>query len=480
MDNTTMTPDRLFEVSWEVCNKIGGIHTVIATKAQTVTRRLGDRYMLIGPDLSHEGVNAEFEEDASLLKAWRQSVYDDGIRIRVGRWKVKGEPIAILVDFTSLFSRKDEILKKLWEEYHVDSTSGQWDYIEPVLFGWAAGQVIASYVDSFCPSTEKVAAHFHEWMTAAGGLYLRTHSPYVATLFTTHATVIGRCIAGNRLPLYNDLAKFNADELARQFNVTAKHSIEKMAATYHDSFLTVSDITANECKYLLGREADTVTPNGFEDDIVWTGDEFAAKRAEARRAMIGVAEAALGTKFAGDPLIVGTSGRYEWRNKGLDVFLESLKQLAASEKLDREVLVYITVPAANRGPRLDLRAHVAEAGRSVAIPLLDALSRVSGQRSDRQFAARQRARGPRLESQGALRADLSEQGRRHLQQGLLRTAGGHGHDRLRLLLRAVGLYAAGVGGLLGADAHHVAGRLRHVGVADAAPSGRHGRPPRRL
>ena len=355
-----MTPDRLFEVSWEVCNKIGGIHTVIATKAQTVTRRLGDRYMLIGPDLSHEGVNAEFEEDASLLKAWRQSVYDDGIRIRVGRWKVKGEPIAILVDFTSLFSRKDEILKKLWEEYHVDSISGQWDYIEPVLFGWAAGQVIASYVDSFCPSTEKVAAHFHEWMTAAGGLYLRSHSPYVATLFTTHATVIGRCIAGNRLPLYNDLAKFNADELARQFNVTAKHSIEKMAATYHDSFLTVSDITANECKYLLGREADTVTPNGFEDDIVWTGDEFAAKRAEARRAMIGVAEAALGTKFAGDPLIVGTSGRYEWRNKGLDVFLESLKQLAASEKLDREVLVYITVPAANRGPRLDLQAHLAD------------------------------------------------------------------------------------------------------------------------
>jgi len=365
MDNKTMTPDRLFEVSWEVCNKIGGIHTVIATKAQTVIRRLGDRYMLVGPDLSHEGVNSEFEEDPSLLKAWRQSVYDEGIRIRVGRWKVKGEPIAILVDFTSLFSRKDEILKKLWEDYHVDSISGQWDYIEPVLFGYAAGRVIASYVDTFCPSTEKVAAHFHEWMTAAGGLYLRSNSPYVATLFTTHATVIGRCIAGNRLPLYNDLAKFNADELARQFNVTAKHSIEKMAATYHDSFLTVSDITANECKYLLGREADAVTPNGFEDDIVWTGEELAAKRAEARKAMIAVAEAALGVGFKGDPLIVGTSGRYEWRNKGLDVFMESLKQLAASEKLDREVLVYITVPAANRGPRVDLQAHLADPSRAV-------------------------------------------------------------------------------------------------------------------
>ncbi len=365
MSNAKLTPDYLFEVSWEVCNKVGGIHTVVSTKAQTAVRKFGDRYLLLGPDLSHEGVNPEFEEDLSLLKNWRQSVYNDGIRIRIGRWKIKGEPTAVLIDFTSLFPRKDEILKKLWEDYHVDSISGQWDYIEPVLFGYAAGRVIASYVDTFCTATEKVAAHFHEWMTAAGGLYLRRHAPYVATLFTTHATVMGRCIAGNGLPLYNDLTKFNADELARQFNVTAKHSIEKMAATYHDAFLTVSDITANECKYLLSREPDCVTPNGFENDFVWTGAEYDAKRAEARKTMIEVAEACLGTKFSTDPLIVGTSGRYEFRNKGLDVFLDSLKTLAESGNLDREILVYITVPAANRGPRPDLQAHLADASQPI-------------------------------------------------------------------------------------------------------------------
>ena len=254
MSNAKHSPDLLFEVSWEVCNKVGGIHTVISTKAQTVTRKFADRYVLLGPDLSHEGVNPEFEEDPNQLKAWRQSLYNEGIRVRVGRWKIKGEPTVVLVDFSSLIPRKDEILKSLWESYHVDSISGQWDYIEPVLFGWAAGVVIASYVETFGTPTEKAVAHFHEWMTAAGGLYLRKHAPYIATVFTTHATVMGRCIAGNRLPLYNDLPKFNADELARQFNVTAKHSIEKMAAAYHDAFLTVSDITANECKYLLGRE----------------------------------------------------------------------------------------------------------------------------------------------------------------------------------------------------------------------------------
>ena len=360
MTAAKLSPDYLFEASWEVCNKVGGIHTVISTKALTTTKKLGDRYMLIGPDLSHEGVNPEFEEDPELLKGWRLSVYEEGVRIRVGRWKINGSPIAILVDFTSLFARKDDILKSLWETYHVDSISGQWDYVEPVLFGYAAGMVISSFVENFCASTDKVAAHFHEWMTAAGGLYLRKYSPYIATLFTTHATVMGRCIAGNRLPLYNDLAKFNADELARQFNVVAKHSIEKMAATYHDAFLTVSDITANECKYLLGREVDCVTPNGFENDFVWSGKEYDAKRKEARESMIRVAEACLGTKFSTDPLIIGTSGRYEFHNKGLDIFFESLRQLAASDKLGREILAYVTVPAANNGPRLDLQAHLAD------------------------------------------------------------------------------------------------------------------------
>ena len=365
MSNAKLAPDFLFEVSWEVCNKVGGIHTVISTKAQTVTRKFGDRYMTVGPDLSHEGVNPEFEEDPALLKGWRQTVYNEGIRIRVGRWKIKGLPVAILVDFSSLIPRKDEILTKLWEDYHVDSLSGQWDYIEPVLFGYAAGVVISSYVKSFCTNTEKVVAHCHEWMAAATGLYLRKYAPYVATVFTSHATVMGRCIAGNRLPLYNDLTKFNADELARQFNVTAKHSLEKIAAANHDAFLTVSDITANECKYLLGRDPDGITPNGFENDFVWTGEEYYTKRDEARRAMIDVAEACLGSKFGSDPLIIGTSGRYEFRNKGIDVFLESLKLLAASDKLEREVLAYITVPAANRGPRADLQAHLADPAQPI-------------------------------------------------------------------------------------------------------------------
>ena len=357
-------PDHLFEVSWEVCNKVGGIHTVIATKALTVTKRMGDNYIVVGPDLMQECQNPEFEADDTLMTAWRESLYEEGIRVRIGRWNVEGRPIAILIDFKSLISQKDDVLKRLWEDYHVDSISGQWDYVEPVLFGHAAGMVIKSYAENFCSSADKVVAHFHEWMTASGGLYLRKNATGVATVFTTHATVAGRCIAGNGLALYSDLHKFNADDLARRYNVTAKHSIEKMAAMYHDAFLTVSDITANECKYLLGREVTHITPNGFENDFVWQGEEYTTKRAAARKAMIEVAEACYGVKFEKEPLIVGTSGRYEYHNKGLDLFMESLKRLASCA-LDREILAYVTVPAANNGPRADLVRHMADKEQAI-------------------------------------------------------------------------------------------------------------------
>ena len=358
-NETVQKPDFLFEVSWEVCNKVGGIHTVVSTKAQTMTREMGDKYILIGPDINREGENPEFQEDSNMLREWRQVLYSQGYRVRIGRWKVEGEPVVVLVDFSSLISKKDEVLKFLWENHQVDSLSGQWDYIEPVLFGFAAGKVIESYVSNFCSSAERIVAHFHEWMTVSGGLYLRSASPYVATVFTTHATVMGRTIANNGLPLYSGLGSFNADDYARQFNVVAKHSLEKVAARNHDAFCTVSKITAKECKYLLGAEADVITPNGFEDDFVFKGEEATARRKEARKAIVSVAEACYGKKFAKEPLIVGTSGRYEFKSKGFDVLIDALKSVAERAPEGREVLALITVPAGNEGPRRDLAAHLA-------------------------------------------------------------------------------------------------------------------------
>ncbi|MEE1148490.1 MAG: glycogen/starch synthase, partial [Alistipes sp.] len=364
MSNLNLTLDYLFEVSWEVCNKVGGIHTVIASKAPFVKQLLGDKYITIGPDFSFDAVSPEFKEDTTLLAAWREALYTKGVRVRIGRWNIEGSPIAVLIDFKSFIREKDEILAQLWQSYNVDSLEGQWDYIEPVLFGHAAGVVIASFAEQFATENQKVVAHFHEWMASAGALYLRDKAPYVATVFSTHATVMGRCIAGNRLPLYNDLHKFNADELARQFHVMAKHSLEKAAASAADAFLTVSDITANECKYLLGREVTRVTPNGFENGFVPQGKALEAQRNAARKKMLEVASAAWGYNFADDTLIVGTSGRYEYRNKGIDVYLESLKQLATSN-LNRDVLAIVAVPAGINGVREDLVKHLADSNNAI-------------------------------------------------------------------------------------------------------------------
>lgn len=345
-------PNMLFEVSWEVCNKVGGIHTVVATKAQTVENILGSNYIVIGPDLNREQ-NVEFEEDLSLFREWKRLAYNEGIRITIGRWKIKSSPIAFLVDFSSLVSQKDEILGKLWEDYKVDSLNSGWDYVEPILFGYAAGRAIESFVKHVKPKDSKIVAHFHEWMTASGALYLRKNMPSIATVFTTHATVMGRCIAGNGLSLYSEMQNFNVDELAHRFGVKSKYSIEKMAAHSADCFTTVSQITSDECRYMVDKTADILTPNGFEDSIIWP--DLEQKRVDARHALITIAEASLGKKFTKEPLIVGTSGRYEFKNKGLDEFIDALALLNMDETLDREILAYILVPGWNYGPRKDLQ-----------------------------------------------------------------------------------------------------------------------------
>lgn len=354
MEKKLLSPDILFETSWEVCNKVGGIHTVLATKALTLTRNIRGRYILIGPDIQKDH-HPEFDEDPNLFKQWKQQAYEEGIRIRIGRWKVKGYPVTVLVDFSSFINRKDDILKDLWEKFGVDSLYSEWDYIEPVLFGYAAGKVIENYIKYLGKPTDHVVAQFHEWMTASGGLYLKAYRPEISFIFTTHATVMGRSIAGNNMPLYQDLNNFHVEDLARRFNVIAKHSMEKIAASKADCFTTVSEITAKECQFLLNKEPDLVTPNGFENDIVWEDAIHEMKLAEARAQMIHVAEVSLGIKFEKEPMIVCTCGRYEFRNKGLDVFIDSLAALNHDPGLDREILAYILVPAGNLGPRKDLQ-----------------------------------------------------------------------------------------------------------------------------
>lgn len=364
MDEIKNMPEYLFETSWEVCNKVGGIHTVISTKALNLVKELGDNLILIGPDIWRDSrVNNEFLEDKSLYKLWKATLQEEGIRIKIGRWNIPGRPLVFLVDFTPFISKKDEIFSRFWETYRLDSLSGQWDYIEPALFGYAAAKVIESFCLFNLSVRTRVVAQFHEWMTGTGILYLKKEAPQITTSFTTHATVLGRAIAGNNQPLYGKIATYNPDDKAREFNVVAKQSLEKISAQVADCATTVSGITATECLHFLGKEVDVITPNGFEEDFVPKGNDFDAKRKTARESLIRTAGLILNEKLNDDCLIIGTSGRYEFKNKGIDVFINALGHLNQNPALQKTVLAFITIPANHYGPRKDI-LEVLESGEN--------------------------------------------------------------------------------------------------------------------
>ncbi len=355
MAEQMLTPDYIFEASWEVCNKVGGIYTVLSTRANTLQDKFRDRLFFIGPDLWDGKDNNLFIESETLCAEWKlYAAKEDKLKIRIGRWNIPGSPIVFLVDFQPFFAIKNDIYTEMWNRYQVDSLHAYGDYDEASMFSYAAGKVVESYYRYNLTATDKVIYQAHEWMTGMGALYVQSAVPEIATIFTTHATSIGRSIAGNNKPLYDYLFAYNGDQMAGELNMQSKHSIEKQTAHNVDCFTTVSEITDTECKQLLEKPADVVLMNGFEDDFVPKGSTFAGKRKRARAAMLRVANSLLGTDLDDNTLILGTSGRYEFKNKGIDVFIESLQQLNNDETLTRNVLAFINVPAWMKEPRKDL------------------------------------------------------------------------------------------------------------------------------
>ena len=354
-ENKILNPDYLFEVSWEVCNKVGGIYTVIATKALHLHSQLGRRHIMIGPDVwMHRADNPDFMEDPSLYRSWKLRIAEEGIRVRIGHWNVPGRPVAILVDYKQLLPEADKVLGEYWKEFGVDSISGDWDYKENALFGYAAGRVIESFYNHNLSYTDKVVAQFHEWQTGAGLLYVhRTRIP-VATVFTTHATVIGRCLSGHDLPLYDGISTYDADAKAVEFGVVARHSLEKISARHADIFTTVSEITARECARFLGRPVDVVTPNGFEPSFTPSSDEeYVERHDRARKQLVEVATKMSGETVPADAIFIGIGGRYEYRNKGIDVFLDALHKVN-EEGAGRSIQAFIMVPSGHLGPVREL------------------------------------------------------------------------------------------------------------------------------
>ncbi len=355
-------PHYIFESSWEVCNKVGGIYTVLSTRAKTLQEKFTDKVFFIGPDFWEGKKNPLFKEHRTLLAKWRKyAQVKDGISFRVGRWQVPGEPIAILVDFKPFFEQRNEIFGWAWENFRVNSLNSYGDYDESLMFSWAAGKVVESYYQFFGLTKEdNVVFQAHEWQTCLSALYVKKYVPEVATIFTTHATTIGRSIAGNNKPLYDYLPAYNGDQMASELGVESKHSVEKQAAWNVDCFTTVSEITGRECAELLDKPADEILMNGFENDFVPSPSaKFDEARKAARKYLLRIANILMGTQLGDETIIVSTGGRYEYQNKGINVFIDALNRLRWDNRLQKNVLAFVMVPAWMKEPRMDLQVALA-------------------------------------------------------------------------------------------------------------------------
>lgn len=350
--------DFIFETSWEVCNKVGGIYTVLSTRAKTLQEIMQDRIVFIGPDCFNGEENPYFFEDKALFNDWLAVTKHDGLSLKIGRWNTPGTPIAFLVDFKASYADKNKFYGELWERYGVDSLHAYGDYDDSAMFSYATAKVVESFFRFYLCNCTNVIFHANEWQTGFAALALQHDVPEIATIFTTHATGIGRSIAGNNKPLYDYLQAYNGDQMADELNMQSKHSIEKQTAHYVDCFTTVSDITAVECKELLDKPVDAVLPNGFEDDFVPKAALFTKKRNAARKRLLRIAEALTGSKLDDNTLIVSTSGRYEFRNKGINVFIEAINKLRHDEELQRDVVAFIEVPGWVARPRTDLQERL--------------------------------------------------------------------------------------------------------------------------
>lgn len=369
MKKTGIKSDYIFSISWEVCNKVGGIYTVLSTQAKTLMERTEATLVYIGP-LFEGKKYTDFIEDEKIFAQWREEAKHDGLNVKIGRWNVPGKPIAILVDFTPFYSIKNEVYADAWRLFGVDSLHAYGDYDEASLFSYAAAMVVKSLYTRHLDRSGTIYYHAHEWMTGLGALFIKHYIPSVATIFTTHATSIGRSICGNNKMLYDYFEGYNGDQMSRELNMESKHSVEKQTAHRVDCFTTVSELTAKECRQLLEKEPDVVTVNGFESDFLPSSEaSFEKKRAAARKRILTVANRLTGKAYSEETIIVGIGGRYEFRNKGIDMFLDSMKELLNRDAdHSQQILALINVPGWVESAREDLQMALKSRKRST-VPL---------------------------------------------------------------------------------------------------------------
>lgn len=344
---TTLKP-LLFEVAWEVCNQVGGIYTVIRSKVPSMVEEWGENYCLIGPYFP-QTASIEFEridEDESIFSRVAQNLRNQGIDAFYGRWLVTGNPNIILVDFQQALSKIDQLKFDLWANHKISTLNS-----EPLVSSVIAfGSMVKSYITAFVsakPKNQECIVHFHEWMASSALLDLKKENVNVSTVFTTHATMLGRYIAGNRDDFYEKLSTFNWENEAKFYGIEAQAGIERLSAQYCNVLTTVSEVTARECEVFYGRTCDLILPNGLNITRFAATHEFQNLHLKYKQKINQFVMGHFFQSYSWDldnTLYFFTSGRYEYKNKGYDLTLEALKRLnfkIVQSGLDITVVMFI-------------------------------------------------------------------------------------------------------------------------------------------
>ena len=326
-DYSTRQP-LFFEVGWEVCWQLGGIYTVLRTKARAMQERWGDRYFLIGP-YNPATAAGEFEEmpTEGLIRQTLDRLRQSGIPCHYGRWLVPGRPRVILLDFRAAYNRLGEFKYLLHADHHI-STGDDGEVNDTVAFGFLVVEFLRHLL-AVAPG-QKVLTHFHEWMGGVAIPRIAHERLPVTTVFTTHATLLGRYLAGDNPYFYEHLSYFNADAEAAKYQILSKHLIEKAATHACTVFTTVSDVTNLEAEKLLGRRADVIVPNGLDIRRFEAPHEFQHQHNEIKGTLHKFTMGHFFPSYSFDldcTLYFFTSGRYEYKNKGLDIYIEALYRL---------------------------------------------------------------------------------------------------------------------------------------------------------
>ncbi len=347
-----MKPDYFFEASWEVCNKVGGIYSVITTKALQMLDKYKSNYFAIGPFFPNKNIDDKFQEAEApvFLKEIFEELLKQGIACHFGKWLIEGEPNTILIDYSNYQYKLNEIKKKYWDLYRIDSLNTQFhDYDEPILWSTCAGIMLEKIKQKL--NNKNIVVQAHEWLSGGVILHLKSKNVKIGKVFTTHATMLGRTLATNNISLYEDIEKLNPEEMAYKFGVQAKFHTERACSINSDVFTTVSEITGIEASYLLGKSPDILLPNGIDTREFPTFDEASVKHKLLKSKILRFLMFYFFPYYEFDldeTLIFFIAGRYEFKNKGIDVYIEALSKLnkhLINKKSKKTIAAFIWVPA---------------------------------------------------------------------------------------------------------------------------------------